>query len=86
MSAEHDVEAHTLQKLGEPILDLGRPVSIDAQRTFDTNLRKGRRYLSKAHELDWISNGAIDRTARTAALRGTDRDGVAITLANAVDK
>ncbi|GMQ98416.1 MAG: FAD-binding oxidoreductase [Acidimicrobiia bacterium] len=50
-----------LRELGEPILEearLGR--YVDAQTGFDANLPKGQRYISKAHDLNGLSDGAID--------------------------
>lgn len=50
-----------LRELGEPILDVvGSARYVDVQRTFDPNMPKGLRYLSKAHDLDSLSDGAID--------------------------
>jgi hypothetical protein len=50
-----------LRDLGEPILDFVAPTPyVDAQTTFDANLPKGNRYLSKAQDLDELSDGAID--------------------------
>lgn len=50
-----------LRDLGEPVLNLVGPAPyVDAQRAFDANLPKGQRYLSKAHDLDGLSDGAID--------------------------
>jgi FAD/FMN-containing dehydrogenase len=61
----HDPEAEAivqpLRDLGEPILDLVGPAPyFDAQKAFDANLPKGQRYLSKAHDLPDLSDGAID--------------------------
>jgi FAD/FMN-containing dehydrogenase len=50
-----------LRELGEPILEearLGR--YVDAQTGFDPNMPKGQRYVSKAHDLNGLSDGAID--------------------------
>jgi FAD/FMN-containing dehydrogenase len=60
-----DPDAHEfvepLQSLGEPILSLIGPTAyVDAQTGFDANLPKGQRYTSKAHDLDKMSDGAID--------------------------
>jgi FAD/FMN-containing dehydrogenase len=50
-----------LQNLGEPILNfVGPSPYVDAQTAFDANLPKGQRYTSKAHDLDELSDGAID--------------------------
>ena len=50
-----------LQNLGEPILNLVGPSSyVDVQTGFDANLPKGQRYTSKAHDLNGLSDGAID--------------------------
>jgi hypothetical protein len=50
-----------LREMGEPILDLVGPAPyVDAQRAFDANLPKGQRYISKAHDLAGLSDGAID--------------------------
>jgi FAD/FMN-containing dehydrogenase len=50
-----------LRALGEPILDLVGPTPyVDVQQSFDANLPKGQRYLSKAHDLPELSDGAID--------------------------
>lgn len=50
-----------LRGLGEPILDLvGSGPYVETQTAFDANLPKGQRYMSKAHDLDELSEGAID--------------------------
>jgi FAD/FMN-containing dehydrogenase len=50
-----------LRSLGEPILDFVAPATyVQAQTAFDANLPKGQRYLSKAHDLDELSDAAID--------------------------
>ena len=50
-----------LRELGEPILDFVGPSRyVDAQTSFDANLPKGQRYVSKAHDLSGLSDGAID--------------------------
>jgi len=50
-----------LRDLGQPILDFVAPTPyVTAQTTFDANLPKGNRYLSKAQDLDELSDGAID--------------------------
>lgn len=50
-----------LRELGDPILDVVAPSPyVDVQTAFDANLPKGQRYLSKAHDLDGLSDGAID--------------------------
>lgn len=50
-----------LRELGEPILDVvGSARYVDVQKTFDPNMPKGLRYYSKAHDLDSLSDGAID--------------------------
>lgn len=50
-----------LRELGEPILDLVGPTPyVDVQKSFDANLPKGQRYLSKAHDLSSLTDGAID--------------------------
>jgi FAD/FMN-containing dehydrogenase len=49
------------QLAGGPILDLVGPSTyVDVQKSFDANLPKGNRYLSKAHDLAELSDGAID--------------------------
>ena len=50
-----------LRELGDPILEearLGR--YVDVQVGFDANMPKGQRYISKAHDLVGLSDGAID--------------------------
>ncbi len=50
-----------LRELGEPIVEearIGR--YVDVQTGFDANMPKGQRYISKAHDLDGLSDGAID--------------------------
>ena len=50
-----------LREPGDPILEearLGR--YVDAQTGFDANMPKGQRYVSKAHDLSGLSDGAID--------------------------
>jgi FAD/FMN-containing dehydrogenase len=50
-----------LRKLGDPILDfVGQSAYVDTQTAFDANMPKGQRYTSKAHDLDRLSDGAID--------------------------
>jgi FAD/FMN-containing dehydrogenase len=50
-----------LRELGEPILDfVGPSLYVEVQQGFDANLPKGQRYLSKAHDLPKLSDGAID--------------------------
>ncbi len=50
-----------LQEMGEPILNLVGPAPyVQAQTAFDANLPKGQRYMSKAHDLEELSDGAID--------------------------
>ena len=50
-----------LQELGEPILSVVGPSAyVDVQTGFDANLPKGQRYTSKAHDLNELSDGAID--------------------------
>lgn len=50
-----------LRDLGEPILDLVGPNTyVETQKVFDANLPKGQRYLSKAHHLESLSDGALD--------------------------
>lgn len=50
-----------LRDLGDPILDMVGPAPyVEVQQGFDANLPKGHRYLSKAHDLDELSDGAID--------------------------
>lgn len=49
-----------LRELGDPILDLvGQTPYVETQKAFDANLPKGQRYLSRAHDLDDLSDGAI---------------------------
>lgn len=55
------VGVEPLRHLGDPILDLvGQNPYVETQTSFDTNLPKGQRYYSKAHDLDELSDGAID--------------------------
>jgi len=50
-----------LRDLGETILDFVGPAPyVEVQQGFDANLPKGHRYLSKAHDLDELSDEAID--------------------------
>ena len=50
-----------LRELSEPILEEARLSRyVDAQTGFDANMPKGQRYISKAHDLDGLSDGAID--------------------------
>lgn len=50
-----------LRELGEPILEVvGASRYVEVQTGFDANLPKGQRYLSKAHDLVGMSDGAID--------------------------
>jgi FAD/FMN-containing dehydrogenase len=50
-----------LRTLGQPILDVVGPLAYtDVQRGFDANLPKGQRYFSRAHDLDVLSDAAID--------------------------
>jgi FAD/FMN-containing dehydrogenase len=50
-----------LRQLGTPILDLTAPASYVATQTaFDASLPPGKRYLSKAQDLDELTDGAID--------------------------
>ncbi len=50
-----------LRDLGEPILEVaGVSRYVNAQTGFDANLPKGQRYVSKAHDLAALSDGAID--------------------------
>lgn len=50
-----------LQNLGDPILSLVGPSPyVEVQTGFDANLPKGQRYTSKAHDLNGLSDGAID--------------------------
>ncbi len=50
-----------LTELGEPILEEARLSRyVNAQTGFDANMPKGQRYISKAHDLDGLSDGAID--------------------------
>jgi FAD/FMN-containing dehydrogenase len=57
---QHDF-VEPLRELGEPIMEearLGR--YVDSQTGFDANMPKGQRYVSKAHDLNGLSDGAID--------------------------
>jgi len=57
---QHDF-VQPLRELGEPILEeasLSR--YVNAQTGFDANMPKGQRYISKAHDLKGLSDGAID--------------------------
>lgn len=50
-----------LRHLDEPILDAVGPTPyLEAQTAFDANLPKGQRYMSKAENLDVLSDSAID--------------------------
>jgi FAD/FMN-containing dehydrogenase len=50
-----------LQELGEPILDAVAPTPYTvAQQAFDPNLPAGQRYYSKGHDLQGLSDAAID--------------------------
>jgi hypothetical protein len=50
-----------LQNLGDSILSLVGPSPYtEVQTGFDANLPKGQRYTSKAHDLNGLSDGAID--------------------------
>lgn len=50
-----------LRELGEKVLDFVGPTPyVDVQKSFDANLPKGQRYYSKAHDLEGLTNGAID--------------------------
>jgi FAD/FMN-containing dehydrogenase len=50
-----------LRRLGRPILDIVGPAAYtQVQQTFDPNLPGGQRYYSKAHDLEQLSDGAID--------------------------
>jgi FAD/FMN-containing dehydrogenase len=50
-----------LRELGTPVLDAVGPTPyVKTQAAFDANLPAGQRYLSKAHDLDTLSDGAID--------------------------
>ncbi len=50
-----------LTELGEPILEQARLSRyVNTQTGFDANMPKGQRYVSKAHDLNGLSDGAID--------------------------
>lgn len=50
-----------LRELAKPILDLAAATPYVATQTaFDAGLPPGQRYLSKAHDLDELTDGAID--------------------------
>lgn len=50
-----------LRELGDPILDAVAPTLYSVTQTaFDANLPKGQRYLSRAHDLASLSDGAIE--------------------------
>jgi FAD/FMN-containing dehydrogenase len=50
-----------LRELGPPVLDAVGPAPyVQTQTAFDANLPAGQRYLSKAHDLDTLSDGALD--------------------------
>ncbi len=50
-----------LRELGEPILDfVGPSAYVEVQQVFDANLPRGQHYLSKAHNLESLSDGALD--------------------------
>jgi FAD/FMN-containing dehydrogenase len=50
-----------LRTLGEPILDTVAPLAYTrAQQAFDANLPPGQRYFSRAHDLQQLSDAAID--------------------------
>ena len=49
-----------IREFGEPVLDLVGPAPYtQVQQSFDANLPKGHRYLSRAHDLAELSDGAI---------------------------
>jgi FAD/FMN-containing dehydrogenase len=53
-----------LRELGAPVLDaVGRTAYVTAQTGFDASLPRGHRYLSRAHDLAVLSDGAIDTMA-----------------------
>jgi FAD/FMN-containing dehydrogenase len=57
---EADDFVQPLRELGKPILDfVGTSSYVETQQAFDANLPNGQRYLSKAHDLDALSDGAI---------------------------
>jgi hypothetical protein len=57
---EHEF-VQPLREFGEPILEEARLSRyVDAQTGFDANMPKGQRYISKAHDLNGLSDGAID--------------------------
>lgn len=50
-----------LGELGGKVLDFVAPGPyVDVQKSFDANLPKGQRYYSKAHDLEGLTDGAID--------------------------
>jgi FAD/FMN-containing dehydrogenase len=50
-----------LRTLGEPILDTVAPLAYtSAQQAFDASLPPGQRYFSRAHDLQQLSDAAID--------------------------
>jgi FAD/FMN-containing dehydrogenase len=50
-----------LRQLEAPVLDLVAPSSyVETQTAFDAGLPRGQRYVSRAHDLDDLSDGAID--------------------------
>ena len=50
-----------LRSLGDTVLELVGPAPYTQVQTgFDANLPKGNRYLSKAHDLEGLTDGAID--------------------------
>ncbi len=50
-----------LRELGEKVADFVGPTPyVDVQKSFDPNLPKGHRYYSKAHDLEELSDRAID--------------------------
>lgn len=50
-----------LRELGETVLEFVGPTPyVDVQKSFDPNLPKGHRYYSKAHDLENLTDGAID--------------------------
>jgi FAD/FMN-containing dehydrogenase len=65
-------DVQPLRALGEPMLDTVGPLAYtSAQQAFDASLPAGQRYFSRAHDLDDLSDTAIDTvTTHVPEMRG----------------